>query len=572
MAGMRAANAGQALAMVLVDELVRCGVTHAFVGPGSRSTPVALALADRPELDLRVGIDERSVAFAALGSAKVSGRPAVVLTTSGSATVNLAPAVVEASYAGVPMIVLTADRPVELRDTGAGQTIDQIKMYGSYVRWFVEVGMAEARASSVPYWRSLAARAFHTSVWPQPGPVHLNLPFRDPLVPEPDDAGFGFPLQGRPAGTPWVDVSTPVVEPDPHAIQRLIAEMRAAERGLIVAGEGQLDPTPVIEMAGAAGWPLLAEAASNVRTAPAISTYEAMLRAGFCADRKPDLVVRFGNLSTSPSLSRWLDAGVRQVWVDPIGWLDPGRATSWIVRADPARACRALAEGLVPGPTSGWLQQWQSAEAVTRAALDAVLDSYDEVTEPRLARDLAATLPDDSILYVASSMPVRDLDWFMQPRRRIRIRSNRGANGIDGFVSSVLGAAAQSDVSICALCGDLCFLHDQNGLLLSSGGSLDAVFVVANNDGGGIFSFLPQATQPNFEKLFGTPHGMDFGRLARSYGCGYHLIKTPSDLAPAVSEALSSGGVHIVEARTDRERNVAVHRQVFDRAAAVLSR
>lgn len=568
---MSAANAGEALATVMVDELVRCGVTHAFLGPGSRSTPVALALAARPELDLRVGIDERSVAFAALGAAKVSGRPAAVLTTSGSAAVNLAPAVVEAYYAGVPMIVLTADRPVELRDVGAGQTIDQIKMFGDFVRWFVEVGIPEARAGSVAYWRSVAARSYHTSVWPQPGPVHLNLGFRDPLVPEPDETGFDFPLEGRAGGQPWVDVSVPAVEPDRGALAQLAGRMSGAERGLIVAGEGNLEPEPIVELAGALGWPLLAEAASNARIGPAISTYEAILRSGFGERHRPDLVVRFGNLSTSPTLERLLDASIPQVWVDPVGWRDPTRGTASILRANPGRACRALLRAMEPAPPGAWLSCWHSAEAAAREALDEAIDSYEEVTEPRVARDLAEALPAGSTLYVASSMPVRDLDWFMRPQRRIRIRSNRGANGIDGFVSCVLGAAGQRLGPIGALCGDLCFLHDQNGLLMTSGDSLDAVFVVVNNDGGGIFSFLPQAAHPGFEKLFGTPHGMDFEQLARSYGCGYHLMKNPFELAPAVSEALEVGGVHIVEARTERESNVVVHRQAWERVAAVLS-
>lgn len=567
---MSAANAGEALATVMVDELIRCGVTHAFAGPGSRSTPLALALAKRRELDLRVGIDERSVAFAALGSAKAGGPPAVVLTTSGSATVNLAPAVVEAFYARVPMIVITADRPVELRDTGAGQTIDQIKMFGDFVRWFVEVGVPEARAGSVPYWRSVAARSFHTSVWPQPGPVHLNIGFRDPLIPEPDEAGFDFPLDGRAGGAPWVEVSAPQIEPDPAALQRLATQMNRARRGMIVAGEGQMDPDPIIDLAEAAGWPLLAEAASNVRTGPAITSYEAILRAGSAERYRPDLVVRFGNLSTSPALARLLDPSVPQVWIDPFSWLDPSRSTAWVLRAEPARACRALGD-LVVGSGGDWLHRWRSAEAAVRPAIDDLLDSYVEVTEPRIARDLAAGLPDGAVLYAASSMPVRDLDWFMNTRRQLRIHSNRGANGIDGFVSCVLGAAAQGGGPICGLCGDLCFLHDQNGLLLASGGSLNAVFVVVNNDGGGIFSFLPQAAQPDFEKLFGTPHGMDFERLARSYGCGYHRIKTPMNLAPTVTEALASGGVHIVEARTDRRSNVDVHKQVWQRAAAALT-
>jgi 2-succinyl-5-enolpyruvyl-6-hydroxy-3-cyclohexene-1-carboxylate synthase len=562
---VKAENAGHALATVLVDELIRCGVEHACLGPGSRSTPLALALDARPEIRLHVSVDERSAAFLALGLAKVSGVPAAVVTTSGTATANLYPAVVEASHAHVPMIVLTADRPPELRDTGAGQTIDQIKLYGGAVRWFVEVGVAEPRAESVPYWRSVSCRAWAVSRWPNPGPVHLNLAFRNPLIPVADPEGFPHALDGREGGRPWTEEShapPAAAEPD---LERLVGEIEGTERGVIAVGTGLHDPEPILAAARKAAWPVLAEAASNVRSAPpAISTFEALLRQpGFAGAYRPDLVIRVGNLGTSPSLAALLDPSVRQISIDPISWLDPARALAWVIRADPGRVFQQLAGRLDGRPETGWLKGWVDADGRARAAIDDLLDGQG-ITEPRIARDLADCLPDGAALYVASSMPIRDLDWFMRTRPGLKILANRGANGIDGFVSSVLGAAISHSGPVVALCGDLSMLHDQNGLLVSSDTSPDVVFVVVNNDGGGIFSFLPQAGQPGFEKLFGTPHGLDFSKLAELYSCGYSMVHDPSGLAPAVLRAVGLGGAHLVEVKTSRDQNVVVHRLLWE--------
>ncbi len=560
-----AENAGQALATVLVDELIRSGMTHACLGPGSRSTPIALALDGRPEISLHVCVDERSAAFMALGLAKAGGLPAAVVTTSGTATANLYPAVIEASHAQVPMIVLTADRPPELRDTGAGQTIDQIKIYGDAVRWFVEVGVAEAREESVGYWRSVACRAFAVSRWPVAGPVHLNLAFRNPLIPVGDPAGFAYPLDGRDGGVAWTVETHSPLAPSAEDIERLIDQIEGTERGVIAAGTGLHDSQPILEAARKAAWPVLAEATSNVRTGPpAISTFEALLRSpDFAGAHRPDLVIRVGNLGTSPSLAALLDSSVRQISVDPSAWLDPARALSWMVRADPGEVFGALASGLAQRPHSEWLGEWEDAELRARSALDGLLDTSG-ITEPGIARDLAGCLPDGSVLYVGSSMPIRDLDWFMRTRSGIEILANRGANGIDGYASSVLGAAISHSGPVVGLSGDLSLLHDQNGLLQASKGSIDVVFVVVNNDGGGIFSFLPQAGQQGFERLFGTPHGCDLSKLAGFYNCSYQLIHNPSELAPAVLQAVGRGGAHLIEARSDRGLNVSFHRKAWE--------
>ena len=560
-----AQNAGHALATVVVDELVRNGMRHACLGPGSRSTPMALALHARTEINLHVCIDERSAGFAALGLAKVTGVPAAVLTTSGTATANLYPAVIEASHAHVALLVLTADRPPELRDTGAGQTIDQVKMYGDAVRWFLEVGVPEARPDSVSYWRSVACRAFAASRWPAAGPVHLNLAFRNPLVPEPDEAGFPFPLDGRPNALPWtVETHSPLFAAD-EDLQRLRAEVEGTQRGLIAVGTGCHNAGPLLETARKAGWPVLAEATSNVRIGPpAITTSEALLRQpGFAAAYRPDLVLRVGNLGTSPSLATLLDASVRQISIEPAAWLDPNRSLSWILRADPGYLFERLAADLKTRPRSAWLGGWLAAEDRARGVIDELLDGHG-ITEPRIARDVAGCLPHGSLLYVASSMPIRDLDWFMRARPGLEILANRGANGIDGFVSSTLGAGLAHSGPVVGLCGDLSFLHDQNGLLLASDRSVDAVFVVVNNNGGGIFSFLPQAGRAGFERLFGTPHDLELSRVAAGYGCGYQLADDPSEIAPSVLRAIQHGGLQVVEARTDREASVIFHRLVWE--------
>ncbi len=570
---MQAKNSGHALATVLVDELIRNGMTAACLGPGSRSTPLALAFESRPEIRLHVSVDERSAGFLALGLAKMTGIPAAVLTTSGTATANLYPAVIEASHAHVPMIVLTADRPPELRDTGAGQTIDQIKMYGDAVRWFVEVGVAEARSESVSYWRSIACRAFAACRWPSPGPVHLNLAFRNPLIPVADEAGFAHSLDGRPGGAPWTRESHSALQASEEDFERLKIEIEGTERGLLAVGTGLHNAGAILKTARRAAWPVSAEATSNVRTGPpAISTFEALLRQPeFAAGHRPDLVVRLGNLGTSPSLAALLDASVRQISVDPSAWLDPARTLSWMVRADPNQLFGRLAVELGTRFDSGWLSSWTEADARARHTIDAVLDDHG-VSEPRIARDLACCLPNGSVLYVGSSMPIRDLDWFMPPRPGIEILANRGANGIDGFVSSVLGAALAQAGPVVGLCGDLTFLHDQNGLLLASQDPVDAVFVVVNNNGGGIFSFLPQAGQPAFERLFGTPHDLDLSRLAATYKCGYELIHDPIELGAAVQRALGLGGVQIIEAGTDRDLNVSFHRLVWESVGRALGR
>ncbi|MBW3601854.1 MAG: 2-succinyl-5-enolpyruvyl-6-hydroxy-3-cyclohexene-1-carboxylate synthase, partial [Actinobacteria bacterium] len=406
-----------------------------------------------------------------------------------------------------------------------------------------------------------------------PGPVHLNVALRDPLVPLPDGPGFPHPLDGRPDGRPWVVADRPVRPPSPGQVDALARLVDDHERGVVVAGDVDTDPAPLAALAEAAGWPLLAEPQSGARTGPhAVSTYASLLAGpSFAAAHRPSAAVVVGKVGLSRPLLALLGPDVEQVLVDPDGLdRDPRRAVSRVVAADPAPLCAALAAALAPRPPSAWLRAWLRAEARARKAIDEVLDAAEAPSEPPAARDLAALAPDGATLTVANSMPVRDLDRVMWPRRGLRVLANRGASGIDGFVSTALGVALATAGPALALAGDLSLLHDQNGLLLQ-GESVDCVLVVVNNDGGGIFSFLPQAGFPDgFERLFGTPHGVDLASLAAVHGVGHRLVEAAAALPAAVAAAGERGGVQIVEVRTDRADNRALHRRLNERVDAAL--
>ncbi len=567
-------DATTAFARALVDEWARAGVHEACLAPGSRSAPLALALAADDRIRLHVHLDERSAAFFALGTAKASGSPAVVLCTSGTAAANFHPAVLEASHARTPLIVCTADRPPELRDTGAGQTVDQLDLYGRAVRWFCEVGVPGDQPGAGASWRSIAARAVAESVGPPAGPVHLNLAFREPLVPT------GAPLvdaPGRPDGRPWTAVTRPTRAPDEATVARIADAVRAHPRGLIVAGWGSDASAGAADrVATAAGWPVLADPISGLRQGPhAVSTYEALLRSPRFAERqRPELVLRLGAAPTSKPLTAWLGPEVPQLLVDPdAAWLDPGRGVADRIAVDAAPLLDALTGALTPPPErdEAWLRSWRAAEHTARTALDDLLDGWEALFEGRVARDTVDALPDGATLVVASSMPVRDVEAFARPRAGVRFLANRGVNGIDGFVSTVLGAATASSGPTVALLGDLCLLHDANGLLGAADRGIDATFVVLDNDGGGIFSFLPQAELPDhFELLFGTPHGVDLAALASMHGLPAQRVEKAGEVVPAIEAAIAAGGVRFVIVPTERADNVTRHREAWAAVAAAL--
>lgn len=538
-------NPATALATVLVDEMLRCGMADVVLAPGSRSAPLALAVHARAragDLRLHVRIDERSASFLALGIAKRSDRPVALVCTSGTAAANFHPAVVEAHESRVPLIVLTADRPPELRGTGANQTVDQVKLYGSSVRWFCEVGVPEERPGMVAYWRSLTSRAWASAREPDPGPVHLNVAFREPLVPDGDEQ-WCEPLDGDATGA-WTKVRA--------ATPGSVLHVPPTRRGVLVVGDGAVNVKRYVAAASMAGWPVLAEPNGNGRYGDhALSSHHFVLGVPeFVQQHRPEVVVTLGK----PGLSRPLVSLLR-------------RAEEHIVLApaldrwpDPVRSATQVAQEIEIPVVSGdesWLRSWRSADLAAREAVDALLDETDEVTEPRLARDLVAGIPGGSLLFAAASMPIRDLDQTMRPRRGIRILANRGASGIDGLISTAIGAALAHSGRSYALLGDLAFLHDQNGLILGAEEPRpDLALVVVNNSGGGIFSLLPQAGIPDgFERVFGTPHQVDLAHVAAANGLPYTRLES----ATALPKALAGEGLRVIEARTDREANAELH-------------
>lgn len=556
-----------ALAAVLVDELCRAGVVHAVLAPGSRSAPLALALHTETRITVHVVIDERSAAFMALGIARATRAPALVLCTSGTAAANFHPAVIEADQARVPLLVVTADRPEELRATGANQTIDQTRLFGGAVRFFAEISAPhDSFGGAAPRWRSLVGQAYAAAAGSPPGPVHLNVAFREPLV-EPGSEPADSVAGGRPGGRAWTETVV-AARPSPEIAAALAEKIAAAERGLIVVGDCDLDPKPVVVLAERTGWPLLAEPTSGGRRGEnAITTFDALLRhSPFASAHRPDLVLRFGKLALSRALAGLLAPEVPQVLVERDGArLDPERALSRIVVADESLICEALCERLEQPEESPWLRSWREAEKAARTALDEALDSDDSPSEPRVARDLAALVPDGGALVAASSMPIRDLNSFMAARAGLRVLGNRGASGIDGFVSSAVGVALVCPSRTYALAGDLSLLHDQNGLIGRA--DTDLALVVLNNDGGGIFSLLPQAgIASGFEELFGTPHGLDLAALARLYGLDYRRLERAGDLAAAVS----GEGLTLIEVRTERKKNAELHQRLWSAVAAAL--
>jgi 2-succinyl-5-enolpyruvyl-6-hydroxy-3-cyclohexene-1-carboxylate synthase len=561
-------NPATAFGLAFTDELIRCGLRDVVLAPGSRSTPLAMAFFDAEQrglIRLHVRIDERSASFAALGMAKAARCPVAVLCTSGTAAANFHPAVIEADESGVPLLVLTADRPPELRATGANQAIDQVKLYGSAVRWFCEVGAPERRQGAVGYWRSLACQSWALasgSAGALPGPVHLNLALRDPLTPDPPGTpgseDWPEPLDGRADGEPWTRLSE---AQRPEA--RL--DLPWTERGVVVCGDGDYDAAAIVELAERAGWPVLAEPSSGARYGPnALPAYQYLLATeDFVAAHRPDVLVSAGRPGLSRAQLAFLGAPVSRHVVIAQG---PGR---W---ADPQRAATDVAAGIrltgSPAGPAGWLDGWRRADEAARRAVDALLDSGDSLSEPRLARDLGHGLPEGALLWMGSSLPVRDLDCHLTPRADIRVLASRGASGIDGTTSAAIGAALAHGGPAFALIGDLAFLHDAPGLALGSGEPRpDLCLIVVNNDGGGIFSGLEQAAFPGpFERLFGTPHGTSLRHLAAAFSLPYQRLEHPDDLV----KALPGAGLRILEATTDRAAGTALRAELRREAASAV--
>ncbi len=566
--------------ITIIDGLVRGGAVDIVVCPGSRSTPLALAAARHPAARVWMQYDERSAGFFALGLARARAAPVALVCTSGTAAANFLPAVVEASLARVPLLVLTADRPRELRDNGAPQTIDQVGIYGHSPRWFSD--LPEPTAGLLPYLRSTVARALAITADPPAGPVHLNLPFREPLVP--DRARIESILAAPNPQPPHVVSSRRAA--GAQIITQLTSQLQAAERGLIICGPHD-DPTlaqAAARLAATLGWPLLADPLSQARRGPhvgalTIGAYDAFLRdERFAACHAPDLVLRLGAMPTAKPLLQYLTRhpAARQIVVDgAAGWREPTSLAAEHIFADEVDLCDRAAGQLRASdrPPGVWAERWISAERGAQTAIAAHLAARHDISEPGVFAELARILPAGATLFVANSMPVRDLDTFLPPGPSpLRILGNRGANGIDGLTSTALGLAAGGLSPLVFVTGDLSLYHDSNGLLAAKLHRLDATIVLINNDGGGIFSFLPQSSEQDvFETLFGTPHGLDFAPLAQLYGARHTRAEDWPAFRNAVGAGITGRGLHIVEVRTDRARNVADHRAIWPAVAATLA-
>jgi 2-succinyl-5-enolpyruvyl-6-hydroxy-3-cyclohexene-1-carboxylate synthase len=563
----------------LMDELVRGGVEHVCMTPGSRSTPIALAAARHPGITLHVHVDERSSAYFGLGIAAASAAPVAMFCTSGTAAANHFPAVVEAFMARVPIIVLTADRPPELQGVGANQTIDQQHLFGNFVKWFCDTGVPEDDGvASLNHWASVGAKAaLHAkgvSIADPPGPIHLNLPFREPLLPStaemvPASSGGRVSVVGA-------------AQAGPDRMPAFMREVSTGHRIAIVAGRLRVPPHGLVELCAARGWPLLAEPLSGLRTATSGNGQGGALAAGallaadpgFRERHHPDLVVQVGAAPTSRGVQQLVRSADRLLIIDPDHLVaDPDRRSTLTLESDPDDVVAALRDTTLslPAVSPEWAHGWFDSDTRVRTAVDALLDAWEEPFEGRIARDLAATVPDGSVLFGGSSMPIRDLDQYMAPRHGVRVLANRGVSGIDGSVSTVFGMAAVTAPTF-ALLGDLALLHDAAGLLWGTPRCRGAVLVVVDNDGGGIFSLLPQSTLPRdqFELLFGTPHGLDLEAIVRTAGAGVRSVDRAEVLVPAIREAASSGGVQVVRVRVDRLRSAALRAEVGLTVAAAL--
>lgn len=547
----------------IVDEWVRLGVRHAVVAPGSRSTPMAVALVRDGRLSVDVFHDERSASFCALGIAKATGVPAVLLCTSGTAAAHFHAAVVEAHHGAVPMLVCTADRPPELHDVGAPQTIDQQELYGTAVRLFVDAGVPDSAARG--HWRALARRCFgvataHTQ-WTgpaaPPGPVHLNLPFREPLLgvpgrlPDADEAvATGADAEDRAAS---VEVAASIV-----------AETAGGRRGVVVAGGGA--PLEVVALARALSWPVFADIRSPARhcgESNVVAAFDPLLRVeSFAAAHRPEVVLRFGEPPASKVLGQWCAASgavLVQIGADSRVF-DPDRTARRMLVADLA-AVAAAAAGAVRSCDDEWLSDWcEAARAAAGAIADAVRSEW---SEPAVAAAVTRALNPDEAAVVSSSMPIRDMEWFSPPCPGVVFHSNRGTNGIDGVVSTAVGVARGSACRTTLLIGDIAFIHDINGLVGLAGRGLDLRIVVTNNDGGAIFDFLPQAAALapiEYETLFGTPHGTRLESLAEAH-CIPHVAVGSLE---SLQRALEHPGPVVIEARTARSTNVAAHDRLYE--------
>jgi 2-succinyl-5-enolpyruvyl-6-hydroxy-3-cyclohexene-1-carboxylate synthase len=588
-------NATYAYVRAFVTELQRAGLCHVVICPGSRSTPLAMVFAAQTQIRLWMHIDERSAAFFALGMAKRLQQPVALLCTSGTAAANFFPAIVEAYLSHVPLLVITADRPPELRDCGAPQAINQNRLYGTFVKWFVELALPETTQALLLYIRTIAQRALACTHAVPAGPVHLNFPLREPLVPvvekdqsfPPAEVRDPLAWQGRADGASYVTIyDAPPGLPTEEQTLRLAQRLRSAKRGLIIVGPQDQEQlaTTLLPLARYLNYPILADPLSQLRCSEqelVIASYDAFLRSPHLIDKlAPDLILRFGAMPTSKPLLLYLKgaaAGLQVVIDGHLGWEEPTQLAAELIHTNPTAFCAHvrscleildLAEGEISHEGNRvWTRLWQEIDQCSRRVLLDTIGDFQDLFEGRVFTELAALLPDRATLYVGNSMPIRDMDTFFWPRgHELRLLGNRGANGIDGLTSSAFGASAVADPQEPTLLviGDLSFLHDLNGLLAAALHHLNLTIILINNDGGGIFSFLPQSAYPeHFEQLFGTPVDLDFQHIGQMYRANFQRVVHWEQFRNSIQRAMSESGLHILEVRTERNSNVQMHRHLW---------
>jgi 2-succinyl-5-enolpyruvyl-6-hydroxy-3-cyclohexene-1-carboxylate synthase len=564
-----AENAELTTVNAFVRELHGAGVRHVCLSPGSRSTPLTIALARLGEFEVWTLLDERSAAYFALGLARETSQPVVLVCTSGTATANYFPAIMEASQTHVPLIVMTADRPPELQAVGSNQTVDQTKLYGTHVKWFLEMPVPQATQELIRHARTSAHRVVARAMRHPAGPVHVNWPFREPLVP-PQATG----LQDKPA---LDQVFAPELHPSPSAMDYLEQVVNSARHGMIVCGpqDDMTFPEALVELAKAWGVPILADPLSQLRCGyhalnHVVDTYDLLLRhEDMQAAIEPDVILRFGRTPTSKALGQFLSRHVEAVQVvisEEEDWNDPFFSARTVVLADSVKLCKSLV-GRVRGHTdSKWMERW----AAINKSLQGLMDQSHataQLSEPGIVRILSHMLPRQSTVFVGNSMPIRDFDTFLQSQpRRVRFLANRGVSGIDGVVSSAIGVAASAEEPVILIIGDVSFYHDLNGLYAAYKYRLNLLIILVHNDGGGIFSFLPQAQYPETFEHFQTSHGLGFEPVVKMYGGDFVSVSDSSDFRSAVDSGLKRPGISVVEVRTTVHENVQFHRQLIDDA------
>jgi 2-succinyl-5-enolpyruvyl-6-hydroxy-3-cyclohexene-1-carboxylate synthase len=551
----------------LLDGLAMAGVRRLVLSPGSRSTPLVLAAEGHPQLRLHTLIDERSAGFFALGLSRFDATPAVLIATSGSAPAHWYPAVIEANQGQVPLILVSADRPPELHDWGANQSIDQTRLFGTQVRAFHDPGPARSDEDGLRFIHQLGRKAVRQSRWPRPGPVHINLPLREPLVPA---TRVALPACAPPEPFPGLPRSVL----DPADLESLRATLSGG-RGLIVCGP--LGPDPELAPALAAlserlACPLLADPLSGLRCQGemrSLARYDAFLRHPRAAEAlAPDWVLRIGAAPVSKTLLGFLEQQpqARQLLLAPGGdWPDPLQR-SQVINTDPARCCAAVARLQLDPAPGDWLSRWQALERLAEDAC-APLVPNQAISEDAVIAELLHRLPANALLFSGNSLPIRQLDsWCAGRPEPLRILANRGASGIDGNVSTLLGLAAAGAEPAVGLLGDLALLHDSNGLLAAPG--LKAAIVVLNNGGGGIFGYLPQAGLRGFERHWLTPQGLDLAQLAALHRLGHTRVHRQDQFGPALSAALAAPGVSLIEVMLERVDSQARHEEYWRRVSA----